>query len=162
MSITFTINPVMETVPLPPVDQVSSVALIALNQYGEILVTQHKERGWDIPGGHIENNEGLIEALRREVFEEAGATFEKVSPIAMITSDATEDKYRGKSMLIFATKNFQLIEPWRPSDDVTDRAVLNGNEMLKGYHGDKDGMVELLNLAARRLGISQALLRFTP
>lgn len=154
MPIVFTIHPALETASLPSVSEVSSVALIALNQHGEILVTHHKERGWDILGGHVENGESIIEALQREVLEEAGATFGKATLIATIASDATEEKYRGKSMLIFVTNDFQLTEQWRPSDDVSDRAIISADEMLKGYHGDKGGMIELLNLAARRLGLS--------
>jgi 8-oxo-dGTP pyrophosphatase MutT (NUDIX family) len=36
-----------------------------------LLVIQHESRGIDIPGGHIEEGENPLEALRRELNEEA-------------------------------------------------------------------------------------------
>jgi len=39
-----------------------------------ILLAQVLERGWDIPGGHIERHETPEEAVKRELFEETGAT----------------------------------------------------------------------------------------
>ncbi|SFB18335.1 8-oxo-dGTPase [Bacillus sp. cl95] len=37
------------------------------------VLTQHKERGWEFPGGKREPGETLQEAAIREVFEETGA-----------------------------------------------------------------------------------------
>lgn len=38
------------------------------------LFAKHKERGtWEIPGGHIEENETWQQACERELFEETGA-----------------------------------------------------------------------------------------
>ena len=39
------------------------------------LFSKHKERKtWEIPGGHIEENETWQDACKRELFEETGAT----------------------------------------------------------------------------------------
>jgi ADP-ribose pyrophosphatase YjhB (NUDIX family) len=40
---------------------------------GKIALVQ-TERGWEIPGGHIEDGEDLSTCLKRELFEEVGAT----------------------------------------------------------------------------------------
>jgi 8-oxo-dGTP pyrophosphatase MutT (NUDIX family) len=40
---------------------------------GKLLLVQNKTRGWELPGGHIDEGEQLKEALEREVLEETGA-----------------------------------------------------------------------------------------
>lgn len=39
---------------------------------GRILLVKHPQRGWEFPGGRIENNESPLDALHREVMEECG------------------------------------------------------------------------------------------
>ena len=41
---------------------------------GDILLIRGPRRGWEFPGGQVEEGENLIEALRREILEEAGVT----------------------------------------------------------------------------------------
>ena len=42
-----------------------------------------KRKGWEIPGGHIEEGETRHEAVKREMYEETGATKINVKPIAV-------------------------------------------------------------------------------
>ena len=41
---------------------------------GEVVFVEHPERGWEIPGGHLEETESPEEALMRELLEETGLT----------------------------------------------------------------------------------------
>jgi len=57
---------------LPPIPAITSALALAFD--GErILMTNLRQRGWDIPGGHLEPGETPEAAMRREVMEEAGA-----------------------------------------------------------------------------------------
>ena len=47
----------------------------------KIVLAQIKNRGWCIPGGHLEPSETLEEAIHREAHEEAGIVLENLRPI---------------------------------------------------------------------------------
>lgn len=49
---------------------------------GQLLLTRHMKRGWELPGGKMEENEWPIHAAIRELFEETGAETEAVETIA--------------------------------------------------------------------------------
>lgn len=42
----------------------------AMGEGGRVLFVEHPERGWEIPGGHVEEDESPEEALLRELEEE--------------------------------------------------------------------------------------------
>lgn len=50
----------------------SSEMKIPLGDGGKVLFVEHPQRGWEIPGGHIEPGESPDEAMLRELHEETG------------------------------------------------------------------------------------------
>jgi 8-oxo-dGTP diphosphatase len=50
------------------------VSCLVRNSADEILLVKHHIRGWELPQGRVEEGEGLIFALSREVLEETGVT----------------------------------------------------------------------------------------
>jgi ADP-ribose pyrophosphatase YjhB (NUDIX family) len=127
---------------LPKKELLSAVFLIALD--GSKILAIKNERGWEIPGGHIEQGETCEEALIREVTEEAGATFSDAKLLAIIES-SNQDKYKDKVMLIYATKNFKLGE-FIPSEDAFEREVIEIEEFLKRYkEGASNNVKHIMN-----------------
>lgn len=53
-----------------------SVAGLILNDCNEILLVKSPLRGWEFPGGMVEEGESLQSTLKREVFEESGVVVE--------------------------------------------------------------------------------------
>jgi 8-oxo-dGTP pyrophosphatase MutT (NUDIX family) len=118
----------------PKKDLLSAVFLVALD--GSKILAIKNERGWEIPGGHIEKGETHEEALIREVEEEAGASFSDDKLLAIIESE-NQDIYKDKVMLIYATKNFKLGK-FIQSEDALDREVIEIEEFLKRYKSQHD------------------------
>lgn len=54
----------------------SKHVLVIAKWNGKWLLTKHRERGLEFPGGKVENGETLLEAAKREAFEETGAHLE--------------------------------------------------------------------------------------
>lgn len=127
----------------PPLrENVSAVFLVAF-QDGKVLSIQN-ERGWDIPGGHLEGEEEPFEALQREVLEEAGAVVDHAKPYAVLSSSTSP-----KVMLFFASNSIKLVE-FVPSEDALARDLLSQEELLSRYYGDKDLLYSLIENGQKR------------
>ena len=46
---------------------------------GHVVFVRHPERGWEIPGGHLNSGESPEQALIREVLEETGFDVEIIT-----------------------------------------------------------------------------------
>jgi 8-oxo-dGTP diphosphatase len=55
---------------------VLSAAVVAVNEKGELLLVRSPHRGWEMPGGQVEQGESLQSAARRETHEESGVDVE--------------------------------------------------------------------------------------
>lgn len=64
------------------------VGCLVRNANDEILLIRHHKRGWEIPQGRVEEGENLVEALQREVREEAGVEIE-LGSLASVWSKVT-------------------------------------------------------------------------
>jgi 8-oxo-dGTP diphosphatase len=125
---------------LPEKELISAVFLIAFN--GSKILAIENDRGWDIPGGHIEGEETPEQALIREVKEEAGATFSNAKLFAMLKSD-NMDIYKDKVMFMYTTNEFFLDE-FIPSEDAFGREVIEIEEFLKRYKGSFIKLTKLI------------------
>ena len=53
---------------------------------GKILLIRSPRRGWEFPGGQVEEGENLIEAFQREIREESGITA-SIGPLVGVYSN---------------------------------------------------------------------------
>ncbi len=130
----FFVKYVDENTVLPNKELLSAVFLVAL-QGSKILVIQN-DRGWEVPGGHIEDGETHTEALIREVQEEAGASFSNPKLLVIVES-SNQGIYKEKVMLVYVTIDFILGE-FTPSEDAFAREVIEIKEFLERYKGTID------------------------
>ncbi|EOR20920.1 NUDIX hydrolase [Niallia sp. RD1] len=61
-----------------PPKHIVSAATIIINEQGEILLIKGPKRGWEMPGGQVEEGESLKDAAIREAKEESGIDIEIV------------------------------------------------------------------------------------
>jgi 8-oxo-dGTP pyrophosphatase MutT (NUDIX family) len=127
----------------PEAAAITAVFLVAFRNSRMLAI--RNERGWDLPGGHLEPDEDLITALKREVREEAGVVFTDAFPYAELSMG------RRHSMLVYVTAAYEMIAEWQPYEDCLERAELEPERFLEWYHGDKEYMRTLINAATDAL-----------
>ena len=62
---------------------------------GKFVMVKHPERGWEFPGGKVEEGESPEDAARREAREEAGIILKN---LRMLRRDESMVVYRGEVM----------------------------------------------------------------
>jgi len=86
-----------------------------------LLIKTHKWNGlWGIPGGKVKHKEKLIDALKREIFEETNL---KIYNIKFITFfEAIEDKnfYKKNHMILFNYLAFTKNTKLKLNDEIQD------------------------------------------
>jgi 8-oxo-dGTP pyrophosphatase MutT (NUDIX family) len=126
---------------LPPPSRISAVFVVAFRG-GKILAVR-LDRGWDIPGGHREPGEQPLDALAREVMEEAGATLTDPRPFATLSEPG-----RKSVMVLYAAAAYSL-RPFASAPDSRERAELPPDEFLDRYCGERELMETLIEMAIR-------------
>lgn len=71
----------------PVIPQAGHVLVFAITEEGKIILTKHKNRGWEIPGGKVEPGESPLEAAQRELMEEAGVKVKDLTFIGQYIVD---------------------------------------------------------------------------
>lgn len=114
---------------------------------GDSLIAQDSEYGYiDFPGGGVEEGEDIEEALKREVFEEAGAIVNDLKEVGVIKTIWPLDwaknekqrkrfeKYKGDETHIFIGKVKELTTPPGDSEEKgwdTDKRLMKISDAIE-------------------------------
>lgn len=86
-------------------DELLKFAVIIAKTDGKWVFCKHKERDtYEVPGGHREANEKILETAKRELYEETGAIEFEIKPICVYSVTA-KDNFNGQEtfgMLFYA------------------------------------------------------------
>jgi len=116
-----------------------------------ILLTK-VPRGWDIPTGHIEQGETLIETARRETKEETGAkliTAQFIGYFKLLKLKENKENKRYpkiSAIAVFLSTDFK-IGPLENKFEATDRKLQKINSIQKIHHNWTDLMESVMRYA---------------
>ena len=118
---------------------------VVLNKKGQVLVVNQRGKSWSLPKGHLEKNEDVLTAARREIHEESGlADLILIKPLGSYTrpkigKHGGEDVGEIKQLTFFlfhATSEFlKPIDPDNPEARWVDR---EGVAALLSHPKDKE------------------------
>ena len=120
------------------------VGCLVRNVKNEILLIKHHKRGWEIPQGRVEEGENLIDALHREVREEAGIEIEK-GPLAAVWSKVTTppaviftflgNYLSGDLAPTGDSAEARWIDPGKALEEVSNKVMKDRLEVLLNFNG---------------------------
>ena len=125
--------------------QVSAVFVLVIKG-SQILTIVNRIRGIDIPGGHVDvEDESVLSALHRELYEEARAEISNPQLFAKI------DSGKEKQMFFYLDTDASLDE-FTATKEVTERGWKDISSFLEEYdQGNKKIMRQLIGLAQKRI-----------
>jgi 8-oxo-dGTP diphosphatase len=121
-------------------EKVTSVSVVAFTRDG-LMVAAELDRGPDLPGGHVQQHEHVLEdAVRREAWEEARIKLGPLSIVEIIESD-----YFGPddlTYMVIYTAWVTELATWQDDDDESSgRTLLTPDDFLERYRA---GRIELM------------------
>ncbi|GAQ17890.1 NUDIX hydrolase [Oceanobacillus picturae] len=137
---------------LPPREQITSVHGFCFMD-DKLLLINLRHRGWDFPGGHIEEEETPEECLKREAYEEAYITG-SCSLLGYIVVDHNENPnwdenspYPLIGYQVFYRLDIDQLHDFKAQYESTERVLINPENIIRYHHGWDDFYQEILNYA---------------
>jgi len=119
----------------------------------KLLLVNLNDRGWDIPGGHIESNETPMQCIKREAMEEAYIEG-KLHYLGYIVIDHRENPnwkadspYPKVGYQLFYRMDIDKIYPFAGEFEASQRVFINPMEISEYHHDWSDFYQHILDYA---------------
>lgn len=137
---------------LPPYELITSVHGLCFHD-DHLLLANLKERGWDIPGGHIEAGETPEECFKRETLEECYVEGQ-CELLGFVTVDHCDNPFWSESSpypkmgyQVFYKMNVTKQLPFKGDFESTQRLLINPKDAPSYHHNWNILLQEILNCA---------------
>ena len=138
-----------------PPGTVTSCFVVAITPNGHIAISR-PERGWGLPGGHVEAGESPEDCVRREADEECGITLGQLTVIGgWLAEKVKETEYNAKypkraHQLMYLAQIEAISDNYTPQHEILERKFIPIEDFPK-YHHSFDSYESIYNYILRTI-----------
>ncbi len=132
---------------LSPPASLTTAALGLIFDKNKLLMTRLVKRGWDIPGGHIEQGETPEETVRREIYEETAVKVKNLNLFAyekFILHGEEPQNYKYPypvSYQLFYLGFVDVVDPFSPDKEALARDFFSPKETKNTEWGNRGSIL---------------------
>ena len=122
---------------------------VVLKPDNAVLLIRHAYRpGWHFPGGGVEKRESALVALKRELIEEAGVTFDDAPELFGLYSH--HPVYPGDHVALFVVRSWTQSHVPKPNVEIAEQGFFQLDALPDGTHpSTRRRLIEVLQSGAR-------------